>query len=566
MDDPVVAADGHTYNRADIENWFKEHDTSPHTNETLESKALFPNIDKRRQINAWREQHGLPALSFGPRLSAQFQGGASVATPPGGSQLVKPAVVCLLSKKPLQAYCITCKKSICVNCAIDATRCKSHNTRPLDSIVSDAREAHAAWMRVAERWPQQLQLECDRVDAAAHAAIQAIIEESASLKEELQRTSMDDLEGAIQEHAQQLVTIAQAAASPDSAVAGSESARCLLAAVARKPRLPPPGAHFGGRFEANSSESSSAKRLGRVVSGGGVKLLTKVGGVSATGAGFLRLFGRRGSDVGQFQSPIFCAFDAEGNLVVSDYSNHRIQVLRYSDGKHLRTIGSQGSGNGQFSNPMGFAFDDAGRILVADCGNNRVQVLRYSDGAHVRSVGSRGNGHGQLNGPTAVVCDRAGNFAVFDSTNARVQVFQGSDGLHVRSFGGMNSGLFGGSWGFLAFDGEGNLVVSEFSSRIQVLRYSDGRHLRTIGSQGSGNGQFSNPASIAFDGAGHILVADFSNHHVQVLRYSDGAHVRTIGCFGNSNGEFSGPISVAVDSDGRIVVCDNSNHRLQVLE
>ena len=65
MDDPVVAADGHTYNRFDIENWFKEHDTSPLTSEPLEHKILTPNIMARKQINAWREQHGLPALSFG---------------------------------------------------------------------------------------------------------------------------------------------------------------------------------------------------------------------------------------------------------------------------------------------------------------------------------------------------------------------------------------------------------------------------------------------------------------------------------------------------------------------
>ena len=39
MDDPVFAADGHTYNRTDIERWLKQHDTSPLTNEPLESKT-----------------------------------------------------------------------------------------------------------------------------------------------------------------------------------------------------------------------------------------------------------------------------------------------------------------------------------------------------------------------------------------------------------------------------------------------------------------------------------------------------------------------------------------------
>jgi DNA-binding beta-propeller fold protein YncE len=91
-------------------------------------------------------------------------------------------------------------------------------------------------------------------------------------------------------------------------------------------------------------------------------------------------------------------------------------------------------------------------------------------------------------------------------------------------------------------------------------------HLRTIGGQGKGNGQFSNPMSIAFDGAGHILVADCGNHRVQMLRYSDGAHVRTIGSQGSGNGQFSNPMGVAVDGDGRVVVSDYGNHRVQVLK
>ena len=48
MDDPVVAADGHTYNRVDSETWLKEHDTSPLTHETLEHKMLIPNLAMRR--------------------------------------------------------------------------------------------------------------------------------------------------------------------------------------------------------------------------------------------------------------------------------------------------------------------------------------------------------------------------------------------------------------------------------------------------------------------------------------------------------------------------------------
>ncbi|GLC39412.1 hypothetical protein PLESTM_000893900 [Pleodorina starrii] len=41
--DPVVAADGNTYERLAIEAWLQQHDTSPMTNEILPHKALTPN-------------------------------------------------------------------------------------------------------------------------------------------------------------------------------------------------------------------------------------------------------------------------------------------------------------------------------------------------------------------------------------------------------------------------------------------------------------------------------------------------------------------------------------------
>ena len=421
MDDPVVAADGHTYNRFDIENWLKQHNTSPLTNEPLEHKMLIPNIAMRKQINAWREEHGLPALTFGKPAKSQAPS-SGVAAGGDGAQLSKPAAVCAFSKKALQAFCTTCEKGICVHCALDPARCKSHDTRPLDAIVCGIRDTHAAWAQVLEGRPQQLQAECDRVDAAGDAAIQAIREEVAELKLELQRACVGDLDGIIREQAQLLADVELAASSPDAAVAGSEASRCLLTAVTRAPRPPPPGA-AGGRFEAAAADAVRVRRLGRV-QGGARVVLRRAGGVSAAGAGFLRVLGSAGTGNGQFKNPFCCALDDEGNLVVCDRSNNRIQVLRYSDGTHLRTIGSQGSGNGQFSNPAEFAFDGAGHILVADYSNHRVQMLRYSDGAHVRTIGSSGSGNGQFSNPVGVVVDGEGRFAVCEYSGNRVQVLE----------------------------------------------------------------------------------------------------------------------------------------------
>lgn len=41
--DPVVAADGHTYERASIEQWFKKSDKSPMTGLPLDDLSLFDN-------------------------------------------------------------------------------------------------------------------------------------------------------------------------------------------------------------------------------------------------------------------------------------------------------------------------------------------------------------------------------------------------------------------------------------------------------------------------------------------------------------------------------------------
>ncbi len=114
---------------------------------------LTPNIMARKLIIAWREQHGLPALSFGQPVRPLPPGPPHPVAP----FIMKPAAVCAFSQKPLQVYCVTCRKSICIKCLSDPARCKSHNTCLLDDILSGIRDTHAAWVQVLEGQPQQLQ-------------------------------------------------------------------------------------------------------------------------------------------------------------------------------------------------------------------------------------------------------------------------------------------------------------------------------------------------------------------------------------------------------------------------
>ena len=56
MSDPVTAADGMTYERAAIENWLQDKDTSPSTGAELPHTLVVPNQALKIIIRGWEEQ------------------------------------------------------------------------------------------------------------------------------------------------------------------------------------------------------------------------------------------------------------------------------------------------------------------------------------------------------------------------------------------------------------------------------------------------------------------------------------------------------------------------------
>jgi hypothetical protein len=78
---------------------------------------------------------------------------------------------------------------------------------------------------------------------------------------------------------------------------------------------------------------------------------------------------------GVFNQPTDVAFDAQGNIFVSDgYVNSNIHKFDNA-GNTVKLVGSFGSGPLQFKTPHGIAVDDKGIVYVADRGNGRIQVL-----------------------------------------------------------------------------------------------------------------------------------------------------------------------------------------------
>ena len=63
MVDPVITADGFTYERSAIESWLERHSTSPCTGATLAHRVLAPSIALRQLIAEYRSTSELPEPS-----------------------------------------------------------------------------------------------------------------------------------------------------------------------------------------------------------------------------------------------------------------------------------------------------------------------------------------------------------------------------------------------------------------------------------------------------------------------------------------------------------------------
>ncbi len=190
--------------------------------------------------------------------------------------------------------------------------------------------------------------------------------------------------------------------------------------------------------------------------------------VALDGEGKLRaVFGKEG----ELQNPSDAAVSADGTkLYVTDSKAHRIVIFDIKTGQLVKSFGRRGGGEGEFAFPSALAVARDGNLLVVDQINARIQVLSEK-GAFVQMFGERGVGFGNFVRPKDVAVDEAGLVYATDAAFSNVQIF--NEDLELLTFvgsGGVNPGQFQGASG-VAARGDRFAVVDQLGNRIQVFRF-----------------------------------------------------------------------------------------------
>lgn len=186
----------------------------------------------------------------------------------------------------------------------------------------------------------------------------------------------------------------------------------------------------------------------------------------------LDMWGKPGSDLGEFERALGVAAAPDGTVYVADTEQHRVQAFS-NGGRLVREWGSEGTGPGQFQRPLWLAVGREGRIYVADTGNGRVQYFS-AERAYLGEWRSPGAGGG-FNDLRGLATGPDGSVYVVDTTqlggrqSARAQRFT-ADGEPLASWR-IAPGTGWSSAGRVAVAPDGTVYAAEANSG-QLYRFT----------------------------------------------------------------------------------------------
>ncbi len=334
------------------------------------------------------------------------------------------------------------------------------------------------------------------------------------------------------------------------------------------------------------------------------QIITTVGGNGGFGSG-----GDGGpATAATFDSVVYVAVDAAGNILIGDQYNNAIRKINTA--AIINTIAGVGtpgySGDGfaatlaNINMPWGVAADAAGNIYISDQGNNCIR--KVSAAGIITTIAGTGvagfSGDGlaataaKINIPYGIAVDATGNVFFADNGNSCIRKVSASGTITtVAGLGGASGYSGDGGLAILeklnrptdvAVDASGNLYIADMGNNR--IRKVTGGTITTIAGTGAagfiGDGgsaataKVNAPMGVKVDGSGNIYIADANNNRIRKI--STSGIISTVagnGIAGYSGGdgglataaEVNHPTSVGIGANGKVYFTDSRNSRVRLI-